>query len=266
MFFYVSKTLWLLLTPSNFIILLVVLGIVLLRTRWRVIGRWLAGLGVMLLLVVGFSPLGIWLSVPLELRFEKRQTLQPDAIGGIIILGGVADERLSPVYGSDLEVNGAGERILTMIALANRFPGKPILFTGGTANVVRDAVEVEADTVRRRIAQYGVEPERILFENQSRNTHENAIFSKPIVPAITKPWLLVTSAMHMPRAVGVFRHAGYDVIAYPVDYTTAGWDDVFRLPFAVSEGLGRTDGAIREWIGLFVYRLTGKTSTFFPEP
>ena len=79
-------------------------------------------------------------------------------------------------------------------------------------------------------------------------------------------WLLVTSAHHMPRAVGCFRRIGFDVVPYPVDWRSRGAVDLV-VPFAtVASGLARTDVAVKEWVGLVVYRLTGKTSELFPGP
>lgn len=75
-----------------------------------------------------------------------------------------------------------------------------------------------------------------------------------------------TSAYHMPRAVGVFRKAGFAVEPYPVDWRTRGAQDELR-PFAsVGDGLRRVDTAVREWVGLAVYWLTGRSSELFPGP
>ena len=113
----------------------------------------------------------------------------------------------------------------------------------------------------------GVAHDRITAEEQSRNTIENAVFSRLIAdPKPGERWLLVTSAYHMPRAIAVFRAAGFLVEAYPVDWRTRGPVDAMRLFGSLSEGLGRTDAAIHEWIGLLAYRLAGKTTELFPAP
>ena len=108
---------------------------------------------------------------------------------------------------------------------------------------------------------------RIVAESKSRNTVENAVFSKLLaMPQPNERWLLVTSAYHMPRAIGAFRHVGFAVEAYPVDWRTRGWRDA-AMPFdRLSAGLDRTDVAIHEWIGLIAYRLSGRSSTLFPAP
>jgi uncharacterized SAM-binding protein YcdF (DUF218 family) len=93
------------------------------------------------------------------------------------------------------------------------------------------------------------------------------VFSRLIAnPQPGERWLLLTSAFHMPRAVAVFRAVGFPVEPYPVDWRTTGPADLFRPYPSVSEGLRRTDVAVREWVGLLLYRLTGKTAELFPAP
>ena len=123
---------------------------------------------------------------------------------------------------------------------------------------------VEAPFAVRQLEALGVARDRITAEEQSRNTIENAVFARLIAnPKPGERWLLVTSAYHMPRAMAAFRAAGFPVEAYPVDWRTRGSNDLVR-PFAsLSEGLRRTDTAVHEWIGLFAYRLSGKTELIF---
>ena len=109
--------------------------------------------------------------------------------------------------------------------------------------------------------------ERITLEDKSRDTLENARFTRELVqPRPGERWLLVTSAHHMPRSVGLFRSEGFSVEAYPVDYRTRGAIDLLRFFSTVGDGLRRTDTATREWVGLLVYRLTGRTAELFPAP
>jgi uncharacterized SAM-binding protein YcdF (DUF218 family) len=109
--------------------------------------------------------------------------------------------------------------------------------------------------------------DRIIVERKSRNTTENAAFTKQLVmPKPGERWLLVTSAMHMPRAVGVFRKAGFAVDAYPVGYQTASTKDLWTLSSALMGGIGIMDRAVREWNALLVYWITGRISVLFPGP
>ena len=105
------------------------------------------------------------------------------------------------------------------------------------------------------------------MERRSRNTQENAEFSKAMLtPKPGERWLLVTSAYHMPRSVGVFRKAGFAVEPYPVDWRTGGRGDLLRFSIFAIDGLDRVDIAMREWMGLAAYRISGKTDAFFPGP
>jgi uncharacterized SAM-binding protein YcdF (DUF218 family) len=140
------------------------------------------------------------------------------------------------------------------------------VFSGGGGTLLEDEA-AEAGAVRRFAGALGIDPDRILVEDRSRTTEENAAFSKALVePKPGERWLLVTSAWHMPRAVGCFRQAGFGVTAYPVDFRTRGASDA-RRPFAfVSDGLRRVDVAAREWAGLLAYRLAGRVPELFPGP
>jgi uncharacterized SAM-binding protein YcdF (DUF218 family) len=156
---------------------------------------------------------------------------------------------------------------MTAVAdLARRFPRARIVFTGGNNNLF-DVSESEAGIAKVLFESFGIASSRIVLEDRSRTTDENATFTRDLVkPAPGERWLLVTSAYHMPRAMAVFRHAGFSVEAYPVDFRTRGWIDAVT-PFAsVSAGLARTDTAMHEWIGLIAYRLSGRSAELLPRP
>jgi uncharacterized SAM-binding protein YcdF (DUF218 family) len=105
------------------------------------------------------------------------------------------------------------------------------------------------------------------MERRSRNTLENAEFTKALLaPKAGERWLLVTSAFHMPRSVGLFRKAGFAIEPYPVDWRVGGRGDLFALNNIALDGLGRTDTAMREWMGLIAYRATGKIDELLPGP
>ena len=202
--------------------------------------------------------------LPLEERFPVFAD-DGRPVDGVVVLGGavLAEESLGR---GQLTLNDAGERAVALADLARRYPQARIVFSGGGGTLLEDEA-AEAGAVRRFAGALGIEPERILVEDRSRTTDENAAFSKALVePKPGERWLLVTSAWHMPRAVGCFRQAGFDVTAYPVDFRTRGASDA-RRPFAfVSDGLRRVDVAAKEWAGLLAYRLAGRTSELFPGP
>ncbi len=184
---------------------------------------------------------------------------------GIIVLGGALETIVSSARG-EVALNEAAERMTATAELARRYPDARIVFSGGTGNLFYDDV-TESSLAERLFVSFGIPKERLTLEDRSRDTDENGRFTKELVkPKPGERWLLVTSAHHMPRAVGVFRATGFPVEAFPVDYRTRGAIDIAR-PFSnVADGLRRSDTAMREWVGLAVYRLTGRTSALFPAP
>jgi len=264
MFFYLSKTFGLFTVPSNLMMALGLIGILLLCTRLRRLASWLIVTSLVLIAVAGYSPLGRILMLPLEQRFPSWDASRgsPD---GIVVLGGAIDPEVSLARGS-VALNGAAERITAAAELARRYPNARIVFSGGTSSLDPDAPP-EAPVAVKELVALGVAHERITADEQSRNTVENAVFSHLLAnPKPGERWILVTSAAHMPRAIAVFRAAGFPVEAYPVDYRTRGRDDAARLYTSLPEGLEMTDHAIHEWAGLIIYRLTGKTTELFPAP
>src|SRR5436309_3982278 len=264
MFFILAKILGFFALPSNILISLGLIGIVLMATRYARAGRRLAVTALILIGIAGLSPIGNALILPLEERFPPWDSSR-GAPTGIISLGGALDTVVSEPRG-EVALNEAAERMTAMAELARRYPDARIVFSGGSGRIIYDGV-TEASLAARLFASFGIAEERIALEDKSRDTDENGRFTKELVqPKPGERWLLVTSAHHMPRSVGVFRAAGFPVEAFPVDYRTRGAIDLLR-PFSnVGDGLRRTDTAVREWVGLIAYRLTGRTNELFPAP
>jgi uncharacterized SAM-binding protein YcdF (DUF218 family) len=264
LFFFLSKTIGYLLLPTNFLIVAGLLGLVLLATRYARAGRRLMGLSFLLLAIAGFSPLGNWLLYPLEQRFPPWNPAQ-GAPDGIIVLGGSIDADLSEAHGGAV-VRSAADRILAAAALARRYPNARIIFSGGSANLISNDAR-EADYAGALFESLGVAKSRLIMERRSRNTQENAEFTKALAaPKSGERWLLVTSAFHMPRSVGLFRKAGFAVEAYPVDWRVGDSSDLRDFSVVADAGLGRTSIGLREWIGLLAYWITGKIDQPFPGP
>jgi uncharacterized SAM-binding protein YcdF (DUF218 family) len=264
LFFFLSKTIGKMLLPTNFLIGIGVIGALLLATRWTSLGRRLMVLSVLMLAVCGFSPLGSWLLYPLESRFPPWDAAR-GAPDGIIILGGSIDADLSVAHGGAV-VRSEADRIIAAAVLARRYPNARILFTGGSANLLSNDAK-EADYAGALFESLGVARARLTMERRSRNTQENVEFSKAMVaPKSGERWLLVTSAFHMPRSVGLFRKAGFAVEPYPVDWRVGGSSDLLAFFPVADDGLGRTEIALREWMGLIAYRASGKIDELLPGP
>jgi uncharacterized SAM-binding protein YcdF (DUF218 family) len=264
MFFVLSKTLGFFALPSNVLMAIGLLGLILLCTRFRRLASWLVVTSLVLIAFAGYSPLGNILLLPLEQRFPPWNPAQgpPD---GIVVLGGAIEPNISLARGA-VALDDSAERITATVELARRYPNARIIFSGGTGSLRFDA-PTEAPIALKELEALGVPHDRITAEEQSHNTIENAVFSRLIAqPKPGERWLLVTSAFHMPRAIAAFRAAGFPVEAYPVDWRTRGPIDVTRPFAAVTGGLEMTDLAVHEWIGLLIYRLTGRTKELFPAP
>jgi uncharacterized SAM-binding protein YcdF (DUF218 family) len=264
MFFIVSKLFGFFALPSNDILAVGLIGLALMRTRFACTGRRLVSASVILFLAFGLLPLGKMLIEPLEDRFPPWDAArgEPD---GIVVLGGAIDPEFVPVRPAS-ELNEAAERVVVIAELARRYPLARILYSGGNGSLVPRGGS-EAQIAGTLFETIGVPARRLILEDQSRTTAENAEFSRRL--AMPKPgerWLLVTSAYHMPRSIGAFRRAGFSVEAYPVDYRTTGVADLW-IPFdSIATGLRRTDTAAHEWFGLMAYWLAGRSSELFPRP
>lgn len=264
MFFIISKIIGFIVTPSNFVAAVLLAGVVLLATRWRVAAIRSMTVGIAMLLVMGFSPLGNVLLLSLSERFPAwhESGRAPD---GVIVLGGAINPELSQARGA-AEINASAERMTAAAELARRFPNARIVLSGGNNRII-GPVSTEAAVSKKLLERLGVAPDRIVEEDRSRTTSENAVYTRDLLqPKPDELWLLVTSAYHMPRSVGAFRAAGFQVVPYPVDWRTRGYADAF-IPFdTLGSGLSRTDTAVHEWIGLLAYRLAGRSSELLPGP
>ena len=184
---------------------------------------------------------------------------------GIVVLGGPIDADLSVAHGMPV-ITSSPDRIVAAAALAHKYPNARIVFSGGSSSLISNE-QREADYATTLFESLGVDRSRLIMDRDSRNTYENAVFSKKIAaPKAGERWLLVTSAFHMPRAIGLFRKVGFAVEPYPVDWRVGRGADVFDFTQFSLDGLLRTDVGVREWLGLVVYRLTGRTDTLFPGP
>ena len=256
MFYVLAKLLWPLAKPSNLLLLLLALAVILLWRGRRRLAVPLLGLVTAALLLIGILPVGRWLLVPLENRFPLPVDL-PAPIDGVVMLGGAVDLPVAAAR-KTVALEDSAERITTLLELAARYPAARLVVSGGGEPVT------EAQVLLRFFRDQGLPPERILFEDRARDTYENALFSRALArPRSGEHWLLVTSAAHMPRAVGCFEALGWPVIAYPVDYRTSGRFEPW-VDFDVARRLEEFDTASKAWIGLVIYRLSGRTVELLP--
>jgi len=288
-FFILSKVGWFLVTPSNLILLALLVGVALLYwKKTRGFGTKLAAGGALAAVLVVLLPLGDWLVLSLERRFPAYQPCAEGTgkpIAGIILLGGaISSQQIGGTIRED--VGGAVDRIRKTAELAKDYPDAPVLVSGGQA-FPRKGARSEAVATADFLVELGVSLKRMRLETVSRTTSENAKFvaekeaaelgaekgaAQGAEPGAEKglehgsegSWLLVTSAFHMPRSVGSFRKAGVSVIAVPADWQVD--DNRPILTINALDRLGKLDLGVHEYLGLIAYWLTGRTSGPLPGP
>ena len=258
MFFWLSKALWTFADPANLLLLLGVAGAILLWTGGRRPGRALLSLVMAILLLISIVPVGGYMMAFLETRFPSVQ--EQTHVDGIVVLGGAINANSYYRWPGSGYTSTIG-RVIEAARLAKRFPSARLVVSAGPEI---EPGHSEADATRQVLIELGVAPERVELEVHSRNTYENALFVKQIAkPGPDEHWLLVTSAFHMPRAMGCFRSVGFPVSAFPVDYK---YESLTIPRFDLFDGLSELKYALHEYTGLIAYRLSGKTQAFIPGP
>ncbi|MCO6385800.1 ElyC/SanA/YdcF family protein [Aliihoeflea sp. 40Bstr573] len=262
MFFYLSKIFWLFAHPLNLTGILLFVGLVLLFLQWTRLAGAAFSVAFVVLALSTWTSIGALMLHPLEDRFARPDPAS-ERIDGIIVLGGGFEGSVNLARGG-YELNSSGDRFVETAVLARLFPNVPVVVSGGTGTIALEG-EGDADTAPRLLNALGIDEGRLVLENRSRNTDENARFSRDMVsPQNGQTWLLVTSAFHMPRSVLLFEKAGFDVVPWPADYRTAGDETPGLAQDNAIDSLQNTAIAIREWIGLVAYRLTGRTDRLLP--
>ncbi|MCC7273085.1 MAG: YdcF family protein [Alphaproteobacteria bacterium] len=264
MAYVLGKVLWYLSAPGNLLVILLVAGYLALVAGARRTAHLLLLPVVVGSVTLAVLPIGDWLLAPLEDRFVVPVPA-PDRADGIVVLGGALDSRLSAARGTAILTEHA-ERLTEAVVLSRRYPAARILLASGEAGLFPEG-HPEAPAMRRFLVGLGVADDRIIEESLSRNTAENALRAKLLAdPQPGEIWLLVTSAFHMPRAVGSFRRVGWSVVPWPVDHLTPGPTVDPGYDFNFRRGLARVHLALKEWIALVAYRLLDRTDTLFPAP
>ncbi len=259
MLFVVSKVLQIVFDPGNLFLILLAVGVWRLVTSRRRKGAALLALVLVAGAVVAVVPVADVPLAVLEHRFPVLQAL-PDRVDGIILLGGAVDPERTAEYGQ-VALNQSAARVTETLRLARLYPAARIVLSGGIGGLLHEPI-TEAAATERLLTELGIESKRLVIENRSRTTHENAVFSMRLVePKPGEVWILVTSASHMPRAVGCFRKVGWPVVPDPVDF-----EATTRPHISFEQGLGGLSTAAHEWLGLVAYYMAGWTSALLPGP
>ncbi len=241
--------------------MLLALGTVLTMTRWRRAGIAVNLFVLAVALMIATLPVANWVAGPLENRFPVPQDL-PKHIDGIMVLGGGENRQVSKAHGV-ASMHNSVLRLVTAAALLRAHPEAQLYFSGGGAVAVVTP-PTESDIAQILLSEMGTDAARVHLENKSRNTWENFVFTKALAqPKPGETWVLVTSATHMPRSIGIARQVGWPMIAYPTDFVTSPYP---VSPLGLMPQLETLDIAGHEWLGLIGYYLSHKTSALFPAP
>ena len=252
MSFIISKIVWALLTPGSILLLMLALAWWL-HGRRPALSRGLLAVATISVATLLLCPIGAWILRPLESRFPPMP-MEQRRVDGIIVLGGALEPEATERIGLPI-LNNAAERLTTFVALARAYPEAKLVFSGGSGDPLRSHFR-EADYVKKFFESQGLAADRVIFERDSRNTYENAAYSKNLIqPQPHQNWLLLTSAWHMPRAIGCFEKIGWKVTPYPVDYRSTGYDH--WMQFRPDQQFEMVTTGIHEWVGLISYRMMG---------
>jgi len=261
LFFWLSKLIWTVIRPDSLLVIFAVTGIIFWFSGAEKKAKWTLSCVVLAIITITIFPLGTVLLVPLEHRFPTNPTL-PKRVDGVIMLGGAEKNHLTQLW-QQPEMNDAAERYIGFARLVRAYPNAAHIYTGGSGNPMHQELS-DANTARQIFMDIGLDTSNIVFENRSRNTYENGLFAKELVhPEPGQTWVLVTTAAHIPRSMGVFNRLGWSVIPYPVDHFTRP-DRKIKPGLDFSGNLSRLVMAANEWTGLAAYYITGKTNTLLP--
>jgi uncharacterized SAM-binding protein YcdF (DUF218 family) len=254
--FIAAKLLAFLTQPLAWVALLMVVAVLCVRQRpgWS---RRLGWLAIALLLLIGWEPLPDALIRRLEAQYPALPaSANLKAYAGVVVLGGALEPAYVWTQPGQSALNEAAERMTGVLPLLRRQPGLRVLFTGGEGELFGGSLP-EADRAAQFFASQGIPAQQLLYESASRTTFENALLGKT-VPRVdpTQPWLLLTSAWHMPRAVATFNKTGWNVTAYPVDFRTG--QHTPWTQYNMDQGARKWKLVLHEWLGLLAYRMSGK--------
>ncbi len=261
--FLTAKLMGFLLNPSSLFIAGLGLSFLLvLSNRFLNAGRNLLALVLGCYVAFAMFPFGQWATNLLEDRFPLIQE-HTKPVAGILVLGGSVSTIMTRERGQ-VSVGGNIERLTEFVRLSKLHPEAQLAYIGGQGRVF-DRKPTEAEVSKRFLDEIGMDTTTVWFEDKSRNTEEGAYASFAHLSPGNKPWILITSASHMPRAVGLFRKAGWTIVAHPVDFKTLPGGQMTWTP-KWPGSLGYINGAIYEWAGLVFAWMRGKIDEVFPGP
>ena len=257
MSFYLSKVLWLIINPFNILIFLFFLTIFFSILKKNKLTYFLLSFSLIFLVSFGIFPVGKYLIYKLEKNYHNSIIL-PDKVDGILILGGATNPFLSNEF-NQINLSGSAERLVESITLIKKYTDAKIIFAGGSGDINHPKMD-HARIAKQFFIQIGLDTNKMIFENKSRNTYENILFSKHIAkPKKNEKWIVITSAFHMNRAIFIGEKIDWALTPYAVDFTQPKIIK-FTPNIKILKNFNAMQSGSHEWIGLMAYYLLGRTS------
>ena len=260
MSFYLSKIIWLILNPFNLFIFITLFSISLYFFNLRRLSLIIFLINFIFIAFISFIPIGSFLIYKIEKEYHSNIKI-PEIVDGILILGGATDPLLFKEY-DQISLNGSAERLVESVPIIKKFDKAKVIFSGGSGIINRPDLG-HSQVAKSFYKKIGIEIDQIIFEDQSRNTYENIIYSKKIAnPKINENWLLITSASHMKRALLIADKHNWKLIPYAVDFKNIK-NFKFIPNLKLLKNLNTFQQGSHEWLGLISYYLMGRTTKVF---
>ena len=259
MSFYLSKILWLIVNPFNIFIFITLFTMFLYFINFRRLSLIIYLINFIFIALISFFPIGSYLTYIIEKEFHTNTKI-PKRVDGILILGGATNPLLFKEF-DQISLNDSAERLVESVMIIRKFEKAKVIFSGGSGIVNRSDLG-HSQVAKLFYKKMGVDINKIFFEDKSRNTHENIIYSKKIAkPKKNENWLLITSAFHMKRALLIAEKNNWKLIPYAVDFKNI---KEFKLTpnLNLLSNLNSFQSGLHEWLGLVSYYLMGRTEKF----
>ena len=248
MLFYLSKFLWFFLNPFNFFIYCIFLGYIFHKFKTRFLSKFLYFLATFVFIISAILPTGSYLNFLLEKNYSTNN-VDKKKIDGILILAGATNPYLFKIH-NQISLNESAERLTESIKLIERFPNAKIIFSGGLGH---------SEVAKLFFKNMNVKS-KIIFENKSRNTYENILFSQKIAnPQKNQKWIIITSAFHLKRSLAISKKLNWNLLPYPVDFKNSNkfsWK--LSKSFNFLYNMSVFERSSHEWVGIISYRFLGR--------
>ena len=259
MSFYLSKILWLIVNPFNIFIFITLFTMFLYFINFRRLSLIIYLINFIFIALISFLPIGSYLTYIIEKEFHTNTKI-PKRVDGILILGGATNPLLFKEF-DQISLNGSAERLVESVMIIRKFEKAKVIFSGGSGIVNRSDLD-HSQVAKLFYKKIGVDINKIFFEDKSRNTYENIIYSKNIAkPKKNEIWLLITSAFHMKRSLLIAEKNNWKLVPYAVDFKNT---KEFKLTPNINllSNLNSFQSGLHEWLGLVSYYLMGRTEKF----